>query len=120
MPGAAIAPQLQTTRSQLDCVCALLAAPSPEALDRCSALLEDACRRLADFEPRLRQNSGDPTALEEARRLRASALRAGRLLEGAGSFHNNWMRLRGAITGGYTGQGEPSQINHASRISLRA
>jgi len=120
MHSAAISEQLQTTRSHLDEVCAMLTAPTPEALDQCSVLLEAAGRQLTDWQPRLRQNSGDAPALEEARRLRTSLLRAGRLLEGASSFHNNWIRLRGAMSGGYTDRGEPSLVNHGSRISLRA
>jgi len=120
MPSAAIAEQLQTTRSHLDRVCAMLTTPTPEALDQCSAMLEAAGRQLTDWQSRLRPSSGDAPALEEARRLRASLLRAGRLLEGASSFHNNWMRLRGAMSGGYTERGEPSLVNHGSRISVRA
>jgi hypothetical protein len=119
MHGAAISEQLQTTRSHLDRVCAMLTAPSPEALDQCSALLEVAGRQLTEWQPRLRQSSGDAPAFEEARRLRTSLLRAGRLLEGASSFHNNWMRLRGAISGGYTERGEPALVDHGSRIFLR-
>lgn len=119
MHSTAISEQLQTTRSHLDRVCAMLTAPSPEALDQCSVLLEDAGRQLTDWQPALRQSAGEVPALEEARRLRTSLLLAGRLLEGAFSFHNNWLRLRGAISGGYTGHGEPSPVNHGSRISLR-
>ena len=120
MDSAAISEQLQTTRSHLDEVCAMLTAPTPEALDQCSVLLEAAGRQLTDWQPRLRQNSGDAPAFEEALRLRTSLLRAGRLLEGASSFHDNWIRLRGAMSGGYTQRGEPSLVNHGSRISLRA
>lgn len=120
MHSAAISEQLQTTRSHLDEVCAMLTAPTPEALDQCSVLLEAAGRQLTDWQPRLCRNSGDAPALEEARRLRTSLLRAGRLLEGAWSFHTNWIRLRGAMSGGYTERGEPSLVNHGSRISLRA
>ena len=62
MPGAAIAEQLQTTRSHLDRVCAMLTAPSPEALDQCSAMLEAAGRQLTDWQSRLRQSSGNAPA----------------------------------------------------------
>jgi hypothetical protein len=45
--------------------------------------------------------------------------RAASLLESANEFHLNWNRLRDAMTGGYTGRGDPAPVPRGSRISIR-
>ena len=119
MGAAALVEQLMSARQQLDCACDLLTKPSPEALDRCSSVLEAARRQLAEWQPTFSQQAGNAAALEEAWQLRRSFVRTSRLLQGAGDFHLNWLRLRGAITGGYTKTGESAPIMHGNRISLR-
>jgi hypothetical protein len=41
-------------------------------------------------------------------------------LQNAAAFHEGWMRIRGAISGGYTRSGEPNPILFASRVCLEA
>ena len=118
MPTAALVEQLMSARQQLDFACGLLAKPSPEALECCSSVLEAAGRRLAECQPNFSQQAGNAAALEEAWRLRRSFVRTSRLLQNAADFHLNWLRLRGAMTGGYTGNGEAAPLVHGSRISL--
>ena len=118
MPTLALVEQLTSARQQLDFASNLLAKPSPDALESCASLLEAAGRQLAEWQPAFSRQAGDAIALEEAWRLRRSFVRTARLLQGAGDFHRNWLQLRGALTGGYTGTGESAPIMHANRISL--
>jgi hypothetical protein len=119
MPAADVVEQLLAARSEVDRACALLVSPSPEALDRCSRVLETAGSRLEEWRPRLREGIGNPAALEQARRLQAAVRRAGRLLEGASSFHLNWSRWLGAVSAGYTERGDPAPVPRGNRILVR-
>jgi hypothetical protein len=118
MGTLALVEQLTSARQQLDFASNLLAKPSPDALESCASLLEAAGRQLAEWQPAFSRQAGDAIALEEAWRLRRSFVRTARLLQGAGDFHRNWLQLRGALTGGYTGTGESAPIMHANHISL--
>ena len=118
--AAAVIEQLAATRVQLESACELLLSPSAEAVDRCSVLLETAGRRMAEFRSGLSVAQGDPDAIEEAWRVRRTFLRAGKLLESAARFHDNWVAIRGAMTGGYTNRGEPAPLRHAGRVCLEA
>jgi hypothetical protein len=118
MATAALVEQLISARRQLDFACDLLTKPSPEAVESCSSVLEAAGRQLADCRPILHQQGGNAAALEEARLLRRSFERTSRLLRGAADFHLGWLRLRGAMTVGYTETGESAPLLHACSISL--
>jgi len=107
-------------RTQLDRACERLLSPSPGALDECSVDLESAVRQLSEWQPRLAAVAGDAAVLEEVWRLRRSFERARRLLHGAEAFHTNWMRVRGAMSSGYTPTGEPGPGLQGCRISLQA
>jgi hypothetical protein len=119
MAAADAMEQLVTARSDVDRACELLVSPSPGSLDRCSRVLEAAVQRLAESQTQLRRGIGDPSVVGEAYSLRADVRRAASLLEGANKFHLNWCRLRDAMTGGYTGRGDPSPVPRGSRISIR-
>lgn len=119
MPAADVVEQLLAARWEVDRARALLLSPSPEALDRCSQVLETAACRLEQWRPRLREGIGNPAALEEARRLQAAVRRAGRLLEGALSFHLNWSRWLGAMSAGYIPGGDPAPVPRGNRILVR-
>jgi hypothetical protein len=119
MPAATVIEQLAAARGELDRAGALLTAPSPEALDRCCSVLEATGRQLSEWQPRLAEAVGNPDALAEAWRLRRSFRRTERLLQNAGDFHRNWIRFRGAMTGGYTASGESAPVLHGHRISIQ-
>ncbi len=42
--------------------------------------------------------------------LRAELRHAGRLLESAADFYRGWERILGAMSGGYTADGEPAPV----------
>src|SRR5262245_33789275 len=115
-----IAERLAQVRSQLDRTCDRLLSPSPEVLDQCSLDLDSAMRQLAACQPHLSSHAGDADALAEAWHVRRSFLRARNLMESAATFHENWLRVRGAISAGYTPSGDPGPVLHQGRICLQA
>jgi len=119
MPAAEVVESLLAVRSEVDQACALLISASPTALDSCTRRLEAAGSRLAQLQPELRRSAGSRTAQEEARRLRAAVLCAGRLLENASRFHVNWGRLLGSLCAGYTARGDPAPVPHRGRICMQ-
>jgi len=118
MSAPAVLEELTCARQQLDTASALLLRPSPEALDRSSALLEATGCRLRELQPLLSQQTGNAVVLEEARRLRRSFQRTARLLGSAADFHCRWLQVRGALSGGYTKSGESAPLVHRNRICL--
>jgi hypothetical protein len=120
MAADSIAQQLAQVRSQLDRACERLTSPSPEGLDQCSYDLESAMQQLAACQPQFSAQAGNAEALAEAWHVRRSFQRARRLMDSAAVFHDNWMRLRGVMSGGYTPTGDPGPVLHPSRICLQA
>ena len=120
MEPSAIVDRLAKVRRDLDRACERLTAPTAEAIEACSGELESAARQLIECQPDLGTQAGNPAALEEAWRVRRSFLRTRKLMQGAAMFHGNWIRLRGAMSGGYTQSGEPAPVLHGSRICLQA
>jgi hypothetical protein len=118
MPAAEVVERLLAVRLEVDRACQLLISPFPTALDSCSHLLETAGSRLAQLQPQLPDGAGNPTAQQEARRLRVAVTGAKRLLESAYSFHINWGRLLGALSAGYTERGDPAPVPRRGRISV--
>ena len=107
--------QLAQVRRQLDGACDRLISPTPEALDACAQDLESSIGQLSAFRP----HPGDAEALEQAWHVRRSFVRARKLMASAAAFHDNWTRLRGTISGGYTATGDPPPIVHQGRICLQ-
>lgn len=118
--AAAVIEQLASTRMQLEAACALLLAPTPDSVERCSTLLESAGSQMVSFRDGIAAAQGDPGAIEEAWKVRRSFERATKLLENAARFHQNWQAVRGALTGGYTNRGEPAPLRHNGRLCLEA
>jgi len=58
MSAAAAIEQFTAIRARPDAACGLLMEPTPEALDRCSMLLETAGRQMADFQSDLGEVGG--------------------------------------------------------------
>jgi hypothetical protein len=111
-----IAQQLAQVRRQLDGACDRLTTPSPASLDACAHDLESAIGQLTACRP----SPADAEALEQAWHVRRSFLRARKLMESSAAFHENWTRVRGTISGGYTATGEAASIVHQGRICLQA
>ena len=110
--------QLASARAGVSDVCQILLSPSPAALDRCAPLLETAASEVSACLPELRSSKGTQEEVDEAQRLRLAVRHAQRLLEGAAEFHQNWIRRLGALSGGYTGRGEPAAVARGSRMQI--
>jgi hypothetical protein len=93
-----------------------LVAATPEALDRCARLLQEAAEKVATCAPEL---DGKEEALAEARQLQAAIQRARVLLDAAFRFHFEWSRRLGVMSGGYTPEGEPATLDRGSRLAWR-
>jgi hypothetical protein len=113
-----VSQQLASARAGVSDVCQILLSPSPAALDRCAPLLETAVSAVSACLPHLRSSKGTQDEVDEAQRLRLAVRHAKRLLEGAAEFHQNWIRRWGALSGGYTGRGEPADLELGSRMQI--
>lgn len=89
---------------QVEQACDLLVEATPEALAQSPIVLAEAVTAVRD----LRQ--GGPFHGPEARKLRASVLKARRLLDQAAIFHARWQMMLAAMSVGYTAMGSPAEI----------
>jgi hypothetical protein len=111
---------LASARAAVHDASRLVTHPTPEALDQSAALLEQARQRLQaitvapispDPEERLQAGASLEGLNRSLERLRG-------VLDQAASYWAGWIRLKNAMAGGYTGQGEPAQALKTSRLSL--
>lgn len=113
--------RLSAACAELDLVLQLLLAPTPPQLDQSAAHLAatttllTACRDAAPHASASERILGQ----EPVRRLERSLNRARALLESAVAFHAGWIHLLGTCCAGYTGQGTPGTVEHASRVFAR-
>ena len=118
MTSAPGAERLAIARSEVKRACNLLIAPTPEALTFCQDALRRAVSGLTEFPieyyPEVPAELATP-----ARALRAEVLRAGRLLQSLASFYQGWERILGAMSGGYTPNGDPVPVARLGRLSCR-
>lgn len=118
MASAGIVERLGAARSEVEQACGWLLSPSPDALDRCSGVLESAMSELSGSMSHLVLARGDPEALAEAWHLRRAVRRAGTLLQSASDYHTQWNRRLGGMSDGYQRGGEPAAVVPAGRISF--
>lgn len=106
---------LDQARSALRQARGLLLAPSPQALDECLPLLEEAGTRLNQ----MRQTGGEEALpVAKLEQLQRDVIHFRMLLENAAGFHAGWVRLRGCLTGGYTAHGDPARLEPDRRVSV--
>ncbi len=110
MPAADTAKDLSAARSEVKRACRLLESPSPESLAASSSALERAVSGLNDCRRGIRRGAIGPDVRTMASQLRAELRHAGRLLESAADFYRGWERILGAMSGGYTADGEPAPV----------
>jgi hypothetical protein len=111
--------ELRSSAAEVEAACGMLAAPDPEALDSCSAVLEEAARRLEALQPCLTGLTADPEALAEAWRLQRTVRRAGVLLANAAAYHQNWQDLIAVRTSGYGPGGRPGEPSRGGSLCMR-
>ena len=113
------AEQLRCSSAEVERACALLLAPTPDALDGCSGILEAATHRLQALRPALHEAHGDPEVLAEAWSLQRNVRRAGVLLANASAYHARWSELLGVKTAGYRYGGQSAETPRTSRLCVR-
>ena len=119
MPSAPGAERLIVARSEVNRACDLLIAPTPEALNSCQDALARAVSELTKFRSSCQEGSAGSNAKPLARELRAEILRAGRLLQSLAGFYRGWERILGAMSGGYTADGDPAPVARIGRLCCR-
>jgi len=122
--AASASERLASARAAVDRACHLLLSPTPEQMDRCARLFENAISEINEFrspgtllDPR--NAAPRQEAVAQVRLLNRSLGRAARLLEGAALYHANWIRCLGALSAGYTPQGQPSVVERPVHLLAR-
>jgi transposase-like protein len=112
---------LEDIWAQAQRACGMLLSPTPEAVKQCAAEIGLAAENLAEWRKTYRARGlADPElALDNARRLRAAARRARRLLDSAAAFHAGWREMLGSLCSGYTSSGAPAGATLPGRLCLR-
>ncbi|MBV8731698.1 MAG: hypothetical protein JO336_17975 [Acidobacteriia bacterium] len=113
--------ELSEARTQVMRAIEQLMAPAPASLDECAAILQNAVELISVSCSGLRE---DPVltpdrrsaAQEEARELGRAVRQARILLDAALEFHLQWDRRLGALSGGYTPDGNPAAVGHGFRV----
>jgi hypothetical protein len=119
MTAAHGAERLAMARSEVTRACALLIAPTPEALRTCQGALERAVEALSELRSPPADFREDPAVPPQARALRIEVLRAGRLLQNLAKFYRGWERILGAMSAGYTSNGDPAPVSRMGRLCCR-
>ena len=119
MAPAHAAERLVAARSEVKRACDLLVAPSPQALDTCQTALQRAVVELTNLPSHGAELLADAGARSAAHGLRAEVLRAARLLGSLSSFYQGWERILGALSAGYTANGDPAPVARPGRLCCR-
>ena len=122
--AASASERLAAARAAVERASQFLLSPTPEQMDGCARQLETAISEITEFHNTVtltEPGSGAPRqdAIGQARLLKRSIVRAARLLESAALYHANWIRCLGALSGGYTPQGQPAAVERHVRLLAR-
>jgi|SRR5271165_3527062 len=119
MPDVSAAGKLVAARAEVMQACALLTAPTPEALNHCQTALERALSALTEFRSECQELSPGPGARSLACALRTEIGRAARLLQSLARFYHGWERILGTMSAGYTANGDPAPVARVGRLCCR-
>ena len=117
--GLAVNRHLKTASDQVIHAGELLLSPSPANLDQCAVILQSAIKEMEAFRPDADGSGVDGQELEQAQRLKTALTDTRRLLDHAARFHQNWLRRRGVISGGYTQDGNPAAVDGIRRLIVK-
>jgi hypothetical protein len=104
---------------EVEGVCAMLTAPSPDALERCEGILHGVVSSFSALQPELAPAGRDPAVRNAVLRLRRSLERARGLLDTAFHYHDQWRVRMAASLAGYTRDGCPAALPQAAHLSWR-
>jgi hypothetical protein len=110
---------VETIREHIEALRLALLAPSPEGIEQCLPALAGAAESLISIQRELNAGRRDPELGRELKALEKDLAAVDKLIERGAAFWNQWARLLGSITGGYTPSGEARPVAAAGTISLR-
>jgi hypothetical protein len=119
MAAAPRAERLAMARSEVSRACNLLIAPTPQALSSCHEALRQAVAAMSEVRPHQKDPQIDPSILPVVQGLHAEIRRARQLLQNLASFYRGWERILGAMSGGYTANGNPAPVTRLGRVCCR-
>jgi len=119
MAAAPGAERLSMARSDVRRACDLLIAPTPQALTSCHEALRQAAIAVSEFRSHQTKPPFDPATLPTAQGLHADIRRARQLLQNLANFYRGWERILGAMSGGYTANGDPAPVTRQGRVCCR-
>lgn len=105
---------VETIRTQIEALRLTLLTPSLEGIERSLPALQEAATFLAGFQP-----VPDNTSLPELKALKKELAAVSKLIEHGAAFWNEWAKLLGSMTGGYTPSGEAQSVTAAGTVSLQ-
>src|SRR5579863_1002263 len=119
MTAARGAERLATARTEVTRACDLLIAPTPQALRSCQDALQRAVEAMTELPSPPEEFRADPAVEPQARALRTEILRADKLLQNLARFYRGWERILGAMSAGYTANGDPAPVSRMGRLCCR-
>ena len=119
MASAPGAERLAMARSDVSRACNLLIAPTPQALTSCHEALRQAVAAMSEFRPHQKDRQFDPDILPAVRGLQTEIRQARQLLQNLANFYRGWERILGAMSGGYTANGDPAPVTRLGRVCCR-
>jgi hypothetical protein len=108
---------VETIRKHIEALRLALLAPSPEGMEQCLPALLDAAAFLAGFQPEY--GVPDSSFLSELKALKKELAAVSKLVQHGAAFWNEWARLLGSVTGGYTPSGEAQPVTAAGTVCLQ-
>jgi hypothetical protein len=84
-----------------------LVSPTPQTLDQCGANLEQAGKDLFKLMELVQANAVSPGLRDSVRQFAREMERLNEMLDSSARFYAGWVRLAGAMTGGYSPDGAP-------------
>ena len=105
---------VEAIRRHIEALRLTLLTPSPEGIEQWLPKLQDAAAFLASYHPG--QDSG---SLSELKALSKELATIKKLVEQGAAFWNEWAKLLGSVTGGYTSSGRAQPVTAARTVSLQ-
>jgi len=118
-PAPAVGPGLAVANSRMDRVLAGLTLASPEVLEGCAVLIEQACHNVRAVLSGPACPDREPETLAAVLQLRAKIRHARCLLEHAYKFHLRCGQMVGALTAGYLPGGQAAPVPGSKRLWVR-
>jgi len=116
--AAASAAHLGRARQEIETVCKLLIAASPEAIGGCEGSLAAAVGAMHEAREIWKKTPPEGREVLELKDLLRRIRMARKLLENGMEYREKWGRLLATMVGGYTAEGNPPPLCQTGQISV--